>query len=164
MADPRDSRRPGLGRRFLDGFKERERWLARTIWREITTREEAEHYLFYGRRSAFFAILLHVVYVIHPPGFEEAEGFAFDALIHPVHLAFLAGDVYLLADGHRHWRVTLVFMAAFALDAFVVLPGMAGGLTLLQVVIALYVLRCFLIGVRAGRWLARAGLPTRRPS
>ena len=164
MAEPNNPGRPGVGRRFLDGFKERERWLARTIWREITTREEAEHYLYYGRRSAFFAILLHVVYVIHPPGFEEVQGFAFDDLMHPVHLAFLAGYVYLLADGHRHRRVTLAFMAAFALDTFVVLPGMTGGLTLLQAIIALYVLRCFLIGVRAGRWLARAGVPTRGTS
>jgi hypothetical protein len=162
MADSNGTKRPGLGRRFLEGLKERELWLARTIWREINTKEEAEHHILYGRRAAFFAILLHVVYVIHPPGDGEVEQFAFDALANPLHLAFLAAYVYLLADGHRSWRVMVGFALLFAIDSFIVLPATAGGSTLLQAIIALYVLRCFLIGIRAGRWLMRAGIPTRK--
>ncbi len=162
MSDPGRSGRPGLARRFLSHYREREMWLARTIWRDIATEDDARHYFYYARRAAFFAIVLRVVYVIHPPGFEDADIFTFDALIEPLNLAFLAAYIYLFLDGHRLWRVTLGFMAFFALDILYVLPSTTGGLSLLQVVIGIYVLRCFLIGVRAGRWLARAGMAPKR--
>lgn len=148
------SDQPGLGRRIWDGYHKRELAAARWLWHEIKTREDAERAVSYGQSAAFYAILLRTVFVLFPGGTEDMIIQDYSVLFTPVMLGAYAFYGFIYFKGYEKWPLTLLCLAVFVVDS-IVTPRETGGGTLLQVLLSLYVVRCFVIGIRAGRRLAK---------
>lgn len=153
------SDRPGLGRRIWDGYHKRELAAARWLWHEIETREDAERAVQYGQSAAFYAILIRVVFVLFPGNTEDMIIEDYSVLVTPVMLAAYAFYGFIYFKGFEKWQLTLLCLAVFIVDS-IVLPRETGGGTLVQILLCLYVVRCFVIGIRGGRRLAKEGAAT----
>lgn len=151
--DPAASR-PGLGRRIWNGYHKRELAGARWLWHEIKTREDAERAVQYGQSAAFYAILIRVVFVLFPGNAEDMIIQDYSVLVTPVMLAAYAFYGFIYFKGFENWRLTLLCLVVFVVDS-IVLPRETGGGTLVQVLLCLYVVRCFVIGIRGGRRVAK---------
>lgn len=154
--DPTDSR-PGLGRRIWNGYHKRELAAARWLWFEIKTTEDAERAVMMGQSAAFYAILLRVVFVLFPGGTEDMVIQDYSVLVTPMMLAAYAFYGFIYFKGFLKWRLTLLCLTVFIVDS-IVLPRVTGGGTLVQILLCLYVVRCFVIGIRGGRCLSKEGV------
>lgn len=148
------SDQPGLGRRIWNGYHKRELAAARWLWYEIKTREDAERALEFGQRAAFYAIIIRVVFVLFPGNAEDMVIQDYSVLFAPEMLIAYAVYGFVYFKGYEKWQITLACLAVFVADS-IILPRQTGGGTLFQVLICLYVVRCFVIGVRAGRRLVK---------
>ena len=146
--------RPGLGRRIWNGYHKRELAAVRWLLHEIKTREDAERAVQYGQSAAFYAILIRVVFVLFPGNTEDMVIEDYSVLVTPVMLAAYAFYGFIYFKGFEKWQLTLLCLVVFVIDS-VVLPRETGGGTLVQVLLCLYVVRCFVIGIRGGRRLAK---------
>ena len=139
--------------RFFAALRQREMGVVNWLLHPIPDQEAAERALIYGQRAGLFAVMLRVVYALYPAGEVLPEEYDFAILAVPENLVLLAIYLYVFVDGFRRWVPTLCAAALFAADTAGLLGEPEGGVTLLRVVLGLYVLRCFVIGVRAGRRL-----------
>lgn len=155
-----------FGAKLYGALHGRELAAARWFWHEIKGREDAERAVAVGQQAAFFAIILRIVFVLFQPAHEDMPELDYGLLIEPWMVVMLAFYGFIYLQGYRWWWMMLAAMAVFAADS-IVLPRETGGATLAQVLIAIYVLRCFLIGVRGARWIqaddSRLGPRARSP-
>ncbi|MFO0997464.1 MAG: hypothetical protein U1F33_12355 [Alphaproteobacteria bacterium] len=142
-----------FGAKVYDALHRRELAAARWFWHEIKGREDAERALGIGQQAAFFAIILRIVFVMFQPSHEDMPELDYGLLIKPWMVGMLAFYGYIYLHGYRRWWMMLIAMAVFAAD-IIVLPRETGGATLAQALMAIYVLRCFFVGVRGARWIA----------
>jgi hypothetical protein len=153
-----------FGTKLYNALHGRELAAARWFWHEIRVREHAESALVIGQQAAFFAIILRIVFVLFQPAHEDMPELDYGLLLDPWMLAMLAFYGFINFYGYRFWWMMLAAMAVFTADS-IFLPRETGGATLAQVLIAIYVLRCFFIGLRGARWIEvedsrRGGRPT----
>lgn len=152
MDENRDEKKPNLGVRFAKAFHARELAAARWVWHEIKGRADAERAVDIGQQAAFYAILVRIVFVLFQPALEDRPEIDYSLLFEPWMLVMLFVYGFVYFQGYRRWWILLITMAVFTVDS-IVLPRETGGGTVAQALIALYVLRCFFVGVRGARWI-----------
>ncbi len=141
-----------FGAKLYAALHGRELAAARWIWHEIKGREDAERATAIGQQAAFFAIILRIVFVLFQPSHEDMPELDYGLLLDPWMIVMLVFYGFINLYGYRRWLMMLIAMAVFMADS-ILLPRETGGATLAQVLIAVYVLRCFLVGLRGARWI-----------
>ncbi len=149
-----------VGSRFFAAIHRRELAVVFWLWPQIDDRERAEKALGYARRGAIVATVLVLVPVFFPEGFdqEEAWGLVIDyaALLDVLLLAQLALYVYVYIEGYKRWEPIAGALALFVF-AYLALPMVEDEQSWFAILLGLYAVRCFGIGLKSRRLLDRLG-------
>lgn len=141
-----------FGARLYEALNRNELAVLRRFWHEIRAREDAERAIAIGQQGVYFAILIRVVFVLLPPSFETTLEINYGLLFEPLTLGIFAFYTFIYFYGYRRWWAMLLAMAVFGVD-IILLPRETGGGTWFQLLLGIYVLRCFFVGVRGARWI-----------
>ena len=150
------------GRGPLAYLKRRELAFVNWLWPRIDDPDTAEHHLGIVRWAVVLAALLQLVPFITARDFPEV--LHTELVLNPRTLPLIVfyGTVY--AIGYRYWPAMAAALVLFVLDSLVVARfGWEGGPFAqvtrdygpIELIVALYVIRCFTVGVRAARVRAR---------
>ena len=167
MSDPRDDASPPPRKGFFGAVHRRELALVNWLIPPIETEGQAAAALGYARRAGLIAGLVAISPVFLPEGIETMTGgptFVFnqEAVTNPVVLLQAALYGYVYFAGYKTLEIVAGAVALFA-AAYLVWPMLAADQSWLALMVGLYVVRCFAIGLRSLRLFRKLDIAPHGP-